>query len=120
MKPRIITIKILIIVLAMIVWMGCGQQQRTPKPAVPALQTSLERLKEANRLLYNLQSTHPNEDRQTIEDDTLGLLPSASTIPSSDFHISPETVFCQGLHELIIPMATLFNCKFCSYVTFFR
>lgn len=61
---KILAIVVLIIVAPMIVWTGCGQQQRTPRPADTALQTSLLfQTNGKNDFPYSYQF-HPFEDWQ--------------------------------------------------------
>ncbi len=61
---KIFAIVVLIIVAPMIVWMGCGQQQRTPRPADTALQTSLKLFGKKRSYLYDFYHIHPAENRQ--------------------------------------------------------
>jgi hypothetical protein len=61
---KILAIVVLIIVAPMIVWTGCGQQQRTPRPADTALQTSLVNLLEVKDYSPDSYFFLPDEDRQ--------------------------------------------------------
>ena len=60
----IVNVAVLIIVAPMMIWTGCGQQQRTPRHADTALQTSLTEL--LTERVYHLKSDLflPDEDWQ--------------------------------------------------------
>lgn len=61
---KILAIVVLIIVAPMIVWTGCGQQQRTPRHADTALQTSFSELLSGRRCHLTSNVILPDEDWQ--------------------------------------------------------
>ena len=71
---------VLIIVAAMIVWMGYGQHQGAPKPAGKALQISFRSFKERENPFSNYYLIPTYENCQQMKEVALKQFPSAVTI----------------------------------------
>jgi len=102
MKSHITIVKVFSLVMVLIVWMGCRQQQRTPGPAGMALQTSFEKLINGNNRFSHLRPVHPDEDLQHLRDAAKGQHPFAVVVCCADSRVSPELIFDQGMGDLFV------------------
>jgi len=102
MKCQVVIIKIFSLVVTMVVWMGCCQQQRTPDTADMALQTSFGKLINGNNRFSHLRPVHPNEDLQHLRDAAKEQHPFAVVVCCADSRVSPELIFDQGMGDLFV------------------
>lgn len=85
-----------------VVWVGCGQHERTSGPADSVLRTPLEKLLEGNNHFAHLKPVHPDEDLRHLQDAAKEQHPFAVIVCCSDSRVSPELIFDQGIGDLFV------------------
>lgn len=86
----------------LVVWVGCGQHERTSGLADSVLQTPLKKLLEGNNHFAHLKPVHPDEDLRRLQDAAKEQHPFAVIVCCSDSRVSPELIFDQGIGDLFV------------------